>query len=61
MQPFPGRLPQTAALSLVQGERRAVLGDLKETGRDLWSGLPGVLGLVVRRHRLKVHTYMIDQ
>jgi hypothetical protein len=42
-------LVQVATRLLEPDEREAVLGDLLEAGEGGWSGLPGVLGLVVRR------------
>jgi len=42
-------LVEAATRLLEPDEREAVLGDLLEAGEGGWSGLPGVLGLVVRR------------
>ncbi len=42
-------LMELAARLLERDEREAVLGDLLESGDGGWSGLLGVLGLVVRR------------
>lgn len=40
---------ESASRLLDRSEREAVLGDLAETGEDVWQGLFGILGLVVRQ------------
>jgi hypothetical protein len=45
-------LMEVAAQFLEPCEREAVLGDLAEAGESAWSGLLGVLGLVIRRDAL---------
>jgi hypothetical protein len=49
MTGMPWPLLEVATRLLERDEREVVLGDLLETGEGGWSGLLGVLGLVVRR------------
>jgi hypothetical protein len=45
-------LAEAAAQLLERDERDAVMGDLEEAGESAWSGLLGVLGLLVRRQMM---------